>query len=604
MNAIRRRLLGMTAALCLAAALGAAAAQDAISATNMALAADTNISAVAASLPALVARMTNAAPATVLATVPVRTPAARTVAAASGPLLPILNEISALRRGITNKEAVMAHEPSEVMKASIAKDLARLKQQCLASETMFEELATGIRRDDAAAEEESKKKTRDWSDELHELLGPVLLEVRALTARPREIEQLRRNIGGCQKDFDDAGRAVSNIERVIASSRDGALSNYLADLAQDWIIKSETASNRMAIAQYQLNEKIGARKPMSESVQQVARVFFRSRGRNLLLAVLMAVFVGLGMRFVRRRLGAFVGTRLEEQKREYYGRFAQLAYQCLVVIGAVLGFVLVLYLCGDWGLLSLTIILIVGLIWATKQSLVKFWVQGKYLFNLGSIREKERVIYQGIPWRVQSINFTTVLTNPLLQSGTLHVPLRELTASVSRPPHADEPWFPCRHGDWVIVDGDAPAQVQVQTPEIVVLALPYGGVKTYATPSFLGKEPANISHGFKVTATFGVDYRHQAIVLKEIPETLEAALRAAYGAAEYHDAIAGVSVMFENAGASSLDLLIIVECSGAAAAHYAAIRRLAQRVAVETATQHGWNIPFQTFTVQQASDGK
>jgi hypothetical protein len=72
------------------------------------------------------------------------------------------------------------------------------------------------------------------------------------------------------------------------------------------------------------------------------------------------------------------------------------------------------------------------------------------LLNLGAVREGERVMYNGIPWLVRSLNFYTRLVNPELEGGDIRLPLRDFHDLRSRSFDANEPWFPTRLNDWVI----------------------------------------------------------------------------------------------------------------------------------------------------------
>jgi len=129
--------------------------------------------------------------------------------------------------------------------------------------------------------------------------------------------------------------------------------------------------------------------------------------------------------------------------------------------------VLVLYIAGDWVLLGLATLFLLGLAWASKHTLPQFFEQIRLLLNLGTVRDNERVVYEGLPWRVGRLNFYTRFTNPDLTGGLIRLPLRALSDLHSRPCTTDEAWFPCREGDWVKLDDDRWGKVVMQTPEMV-----------------------------------------------------------------------------------------------------------------------------------------
>ena len=59
-------------------------------------------------------------------------------------------------------------------------------------------------------------------------------------------------------------------------------------------------------------------------------------------------------------------------------------------------------------------------------------------------------------------------------------------------------------------------------------------------------------------------------------------------------------VDFKEAGASSLDFLIIASFTGNVAGDYFGLSRLLQRFAVESCQRNNWGIPFPQMVVHQA----
>ena len=281
-------------------------------------------------------------------------------------------------------------------------------------------------------------------------------------------------------------------------------------------------------------------------------------------------------------------------------RLGDVIYYVFTVVGAIGALLLVLYASGDWVLLSLFIIFLLGLAWTAKQGLPRFWEQIKLLLNLGTVRENERLVYNGIPWRVVSLNIYTMLENPELKGGRMRLPLRALVDLNSRPYSEEEPWFPCKESDWVILSDDVYGKVVMMTPEYVRVVLLGGAVKTYLTPDFLALSPRNLSTNFRIRSTFGVDYAHQEICTEEIPEKMQTMLVEELNNKGYGDAVLDVNVEFKTAGASSLDLEMIINFSGDVAHRHEALGRLMQRIAVDSCNRYGWVIPFTQVTLHPA----
>ena len=76
----------------------------------------------------------------------------------------------------------------------------------------------------------------------------------------------------------------------------------------------------------------------------------------------------------------------------------------------------------------------------------------------------------------------------------------------------------------------------------------------------------------------------------------------ALGAAGYKSGLNRVQVEFSSAGASSLDLEIICDFKGEAAELYNKLGRQVQRIAVDTANDNGWDIPFNRIVVHHADE--
>src|SRR5919201_7016092 len=88
---------------------------------------------------------------------------------------------------------------------SLGEKLAQLREN-------FNEVATGIALDQATSKKAEVE--LDWRQRILDLLSPVLNEVRRLTARPRELNQLRTEIERDQEQLQVAQRALDNLDTV------------------------------------------------------------------------------------------------------------------------------------------------------------------------------------------------------------------------------------------------------------------------------------------------------------------------------------------------------------------------------------------------------
>jgi hypothetical protein len=118
----------------------------------------------------------------------------------------------------------------------------------------------------------------------------------------------------------------------------------------------------------------------------------------------------------------------------------------------------------------------------------------------------------------------------------------------------------------------------------------------YKTADFLGQNLVNLSRNFRLRVVFGVSYDLQDQVTTTIPNLLKTYIEQQLEAEGYADSCLNLLVEFKEAGASSLDLMILADFNGALADIYSRLERSIQRWCVDAATLHSWEIPFPQLT--------
>lgn len=88
---------------------------------------------------------------------------------------------------------------------------------------------------------------------------------------------------------------------------------------------------------------------------------------------------------------------------------------------------------NDQVLTGITVLLLISIVWVLKSSIPSYINELRILLNTGSVREGECIIYNGIPMKVESLNYYSKLTNPVLPGLELRLTLAELAKYVSRP---------------------------------------------------------------------------------------------------------------------------------------------------------------------------
>jgi hypothetical protein len=260
---------------------------------------------------------------------------------------------------------------------------------------------------------------------------------------------------------------------------------------------------------------------------------------------------------------------------------------------------IVFYVVEDWVLFSLSLLLLIGILWTLRQALPRYLHQIQTFLNIGAVREGERLLLDGLPWQVRQINVFCTLFNPTAEL-TQRVPIDTLVDLKSRPARHDEPWFPCKKGDWVILSDGVRGKVIGISPELVQLVERGGSQLTYQTGDFLAKSPRNLATNFRIKEFIGISYKLQAEATNQIPETLHAYIQGRIEQEGYGEKLLNMRVEFAQANTSSLDLAVIADFEGELGDLYNRLRRAIQRWCVDACSEYGWEIPFPQMTLHEA----
>jgi hypothetical protein len=467
-------------------------------------------------------------------------------------------------------------------------DLARLREQ-------FDSIATGITTDTF---DQNETPELDLGSELKDLLSPIVNELKRATTRPRELDRLARQIDELREKSQLADSAIHRIQEL-GKTGDKQLDQRLADTLERWQEQKDGVEAELQVAQQRRQRLLGERTSVYGTIENLTQVFFRSRGRNLLLACLAFVLAWLLVR------GAHVVVRryspLHGETRQLAAHIIDLVFMLGAVLVGTLAALAVLYTVGDWVLLTIVSLFLVGMAWASRTALPRIWRQLVILMNLGGVREGERIMFNGVPYRIDRLGFYTYLRNPSLTGGLLRLPLTHIAELYTRPFGSDERWFPTNPEDWVLFADGKLGKVVRQSPDFVTM-IALGGARTLVPSSdFVQQSPIVLSAGFRHSIVFGIDYQHQAIITTKIPETLATFIRTGLENDDYGGDLNSLKVEFAAAGASSLDIAILADFKGSAASKYFILQRLIQRLCVDACNENGWVIPFTQITLHMAT---
>lgn len=437
----------------------------------------------------------------------------------------------------------------------------------------------------------------DWKESISTILEPLLSSLNSLTAKPRETSENEQQLSYIKQrveSFKHGLEVLSQIKQRYPSKSEESLA----------ITKTEIYWKRKLVEAERLNTRLEEKaaalsreKPIAEQVNAGIAKAFVNKLITIVWAILAAVFTYALFNWI-----ANIFNNLERRTKNERTKFAhRLSYFGIKILSSVLSLLsvfIVIYLRSDWVLLGLILIALFFLAIGLKDTIPGYLTEIRTMLNLGSVKEGQRIIYQGIPWKVETLGMYTHLHNPALDAH-FHIALSNLSNLNSRPYHSDEPFFPTSKNDWVRLSDGTYGKVTSQSPENVILSC-WKSVVTIPTDKFLSLSPSNLSRQeILITTTFGIDYKYQSIITSQAKEQLNAFLQQVPHPEKANDHIQSIKVEFKAASTSSLDFLIICVADGGAADSIFAIERWLAASCVDAANYYNWIIPFQQITVHK-----
>nr|CAA6817899.1 MAG: N-terminal domain of peptidoglycan hydrolase CwlO-containing protein [uncultured Thiotrichaceae bacterium] len=439
----------------------------------------------------------------------------------------------------------------------------------------------------------------DWRQEMVGITQPLIESLKKITNKPRERAELRATIQRIESQQQLLQKGLVSIFRETEAVQDPGLKKSMQALQEEWQQQRADLSREKNLTERQLQLLDEDTPGWQELVSETANSFFTGHALTLFMAIVSAVGVWLLFRLLNRRLW----NHQSSMRSSPLYRFLMYSFHILSTFFIVFTVFVVFYLRDDILLLGVAIIMLIGALIGLQRTLPRFLREVNLLLNLGSAREGERVMYNGVPYRVQSLNVFTTLENPAL-GGMQRLPLEQVGSLYSRQTLPDEIWFPSQEGDVLLFKDGTLVTVVQQNIEQVILKTPGGSLIHYSTASFYGLNLENLSRNetFTVATVFGLDYRYQKHILDEYPALIRAEIPQTLMDAGIEAALCkGVGVDFKLANASSLDLQIWASFDSQLAASYKRLERILQQACVRVCNRHGLNIPFPQLSVHMES---
>lgn len=538
-----------------------------------------------------------------LLTVNITTSAAEQVTVPSKEKKEILEKIEALQAILDIKENLedsiqdnrkrLKNAITEEEKNGLLEKITNLEKEMLNADLSFEEIATDT---DLSTIKDQPEDTFSIEQEIIALIKPTLQEMNNLTRDVRKKSELREAIEANQEKQQYIEDAIVHLTELLShAEQDKELKAALENKIEFWRKEDSLTESQLTSATQQLKKLVEAEVPLTESTRTYFKEFFQQRGLYISQALLAMAAIFIIAQLIRTLLKKLI-PHFNRRSRSFRIRLLDLLHRIMTFILIILCPVVVFYLAEDWVLFSFSLLILIGIIWTLRTAIPQYWKQIELFLNVGAVREGERILLDGIPWRVEAINIYSTLENPTAGIRQ-RLPIKDLVDLKSRPGNSDEPWFPCTKGDWVILSDGIRGKVIGISSEFVKLVQRGGAQKTYLTPDFLGLAPLNLSVNFRIKEVIGVSYDLQARVTGEILEILHQTLTRRLDEEGYSKDLLNLRVEFAYANASSLDIVVIADFKGSLGDLYNRLRRAIQRWCVDACTENNWEIPFTQVTV-------
>jgi len=492
-----------------------------------------------------------------------------------------------LRKEIKTLKNELKFTQSETEKAETKAALEKAEKKLRGTSKNLEDIAANT---DLELLRDTKELPFNLQRELFALLEPALKEMKHATSDVRLKSQIREKIIYYEQRLPILEEALRNISVLNKANKNPKIKSELIKMNKAWAKQRVFIESELQAKKLQLIKLEAQQESLSDNTDSFFKDFFQRRGWTLIQAFFAIVGVLILSRLIRLIFTRFL-TGYAAEHRGVQFRIIDIAIRFATFLLAIIAPMIIFYIEEDWVLFSLGILILIGMAWTLRQAIPRYWGQLELFLNVGPVREGERLMLDGIPWRVKHINMYSILENPITGLSQ-RVDIDDLVDMRSRPVNDHEPWFPCKRGDWIVLKDGVRGKVIGISIEMVQLIQRGGAVHTYNMSDFLSLSAKNLSKSFRVKETIGISYNHQKESTSSIVEKLEATIKKRAIDEGYEDIVQSIRVEFQQANDSSLDLVVIADFKGSAADIYNRLRRSIQRWCVDACTENKWEIPF------------
>ena len=512
----------------------------------------------------------------------------------------IITSLDEVSRAIEQAEHELKSTKSESDKDLLTSEIEKLVKRKEELQTNFTINVTGM---DPTELNAAEKKEVNMEEEFRKIFSPLVLSLQSITETSRKIEDLRSVIGYCEQQLPKVRYGLEEINALLEDVRNDDVENSLIKEKNFWEQREKELATKLEIARQQVIELQNNQFTPLDMLNSFFETIFSQRGINIFFAFVV-FFTTFFVMFFVRYLFLLINPFDRIPSLSFLSGTINVLLYLLTFIIAFLSTIIYLYMVGEIISLILVLMLLFVIGLAMKEALPNFIGQIRLLLGYGSVRRGEKVVHNGISWSVESIGIFSELKNPLLAGGNLRLPIDDLLKMRSRPYDKNDPWFPTRKGDWVVLADGTYGQVKVQSPDMVQLEKG-GAYKNYTPGDFFRQHPLNLSINlFTVTKMLSLDIKHSDIAVTEVTETVKSMIQEAVEQQPFGKYLDRLIVELKDIDNTSLKIGTSIRFSGEAASEYFEIGWLVQQVGVEACNKYGWQMATQQVTVHQTAPYK
>ncbi len=508
-----------------------------------------------------------------------------------------ISELKDIKDALANIDQEIKAKQTEISATSDKEEITGYEQEIKVLEQekrqywqQFVELSTGVTLQERQVEIEPSK--RDLVKELQELVTPMIDTLRRASERPRRIERLKNEIFNLQQEVQPREEAAKKLKDLILDPR---FVPFTAEIEQtSRVLDREVREMQVELSykERQLKKELGEKRSFMDEAQDLFASFIKNKGKNLFFFILTFIILFWGALWCRQRI--FSLKIWEDERFEFLSHPLKGLYGFISFVIALMGAVLCLYLLHDWVLVTLFVILFAGVVWSLKHIFPRFIQEARLILNLGTVREGERIVWNGVSWKVVKLGFSSILKNENLQGANMRIASKDLINLYSRPLVENETWFPTQVGDWIFIDNKILAKVITQTPEQVILEKIGGSRQNVLIADFWKLKLENLSKGYGIELFLGIDLSLQHLATGEVEQNLKKYFNQNFTERE---GVKELLVEFNGVGHHGLSYYIRLNCAGELAPKRLQLERLLHKTFVDACNLYGYKVPSEQLTI-------